>query len=232
MKPSQFHSNRQLHNWLVYNIGDRFLEQAIPHYKGIMYDLGCGEAPYKSFFLQYADQYVGVDWEGSMHNTIPDIVADLNELLPIDSEVADTVISLSVMEHLREPQTMLNEAYRILKPGGVMILQVPFQWMVHESPYDFFRYTPYGLEYLLKKARFIDITVTPQSGYFTMLIMKMNYFSLRFVRGPILLRLSIKALLVPFWTLGQLVAPLLDKLDRNWAEETTGFLVTAKKVWV
>ena len=79
---------------------------------------------------------------------------------------------------------MLNEAFRILKPGGAIVLQVPWQWRVHEAPHDYFRYTPYGLKYLFEKAGFVDVVVEPQSGFFTMWILKMNYFSTRFIRGP------------------------------------------------
>ncbi|PPK51363.1 methyltransferase domain-containing protein [Marinobacter persicus] len=229
MTMSQNHSNRQWHNWLVYDIGDHFLAKYSPNYKGTLYDLGAGESPYKDFFLQHADQYIAVDWAGSFHDTKADIAADLNKPLPIDSEVADTVVSLSVLEHLCEPQTMLNEAFRILKPGGGMVLQVPWQWWIHEAPFDFFRYTPYGLKYLFEKAGFVDVTVEPQSGFFTMWILKGNYFSQRFIRGPRPLRALVKAALLPFWYLGQKLAPLLDKLDKNWALETSGYYVTAKK---
>lgn len=118
MNISQNHSNRRAHNWLIYDVSDFFLSKAIPQYNGTLYDLGAGESPYKNFFLQHAKQYIAVDWAGSLHNTKADIAADLNMPLPISSEVADTVVSLSVMEHLCEPQTMLNEAFRILKAGG------------------------------------------------------------------------------------------------------------------
>jgi SAM-dependent methyltransferase len=198
-------------------------------YKGIFYDLGCGEAPYKSFFLKYADKYVGVDWTGSFHDTKAEISADLNLPLPIASEVADTVVSLSVLEHLCEPQTMLNEAFRILKRGGGIVLQVPWQWWVHEAPYDFFRYTPYGLLYLFEKAGFKDVLVEPQAGFFSMWTLKMNYFSLRFIRGPKPLRWLITSAMLPFWYVGQCLAPLLDKLDRNWEAEANGYFVTARK---
>jgi len=103
--------------------------------------------------------YIGVDWAGSSHEALADIVADLNKPLPIESCVADIVVSLSVLEHLCEPQTMLNEAYRILKKGGVMIIHVPWQWWVHEAPHDYYRYTPYGLTYMLKKAGFDKINI-------------------------------------------------------------------------
>jgi SAM-dependent methyltransferase len=227
--PEIQHPNRKSQNWLAYRIGDKFLKKYIPLYKGALYDLGCGEAPYKTFFLQYAETYVGVDWSGSFHNTKADIVADLNEKLPIEDAIADTVLSLSVMEHLHEPQVMLCEAYRILKPGGAIILQVPWQWWVHEAPFDFFRYTPYGLKYLFEKAGFEEILVEPQSGFFSMWILKANYFTARFVRGPLPVRLLIKGLLLPFWFLGQWAAPVLDRLDRNWIAESSGYYVTARK---
>jgi len=226
---SSRHSNRRHYNWLAYQTNDYFLEKYTSLYKGSVYDLGAGESPYKGFFLQHADQYFAVDWGGSYHGTKVDITADLNKPLPIESEVADTVVSLSVMEHLCEPQIMLNEAFRILKPNSAIVLQVPWQWWIHEAPYDFFRYTPYGLKYLFEKAGFVDVVVEPQSGFFTMWVLKMNYFSQRFILGPRLLRLVIKTLLLPLWYLGQKAAPLLDKLDKNWALEASGYFVTAKK---
>lgn len=198
-------------------------------FNGVLYDLGCGESPYKDFFLNHVCQYIGVDWSYSYHNTKADITANLNEPLPIASDVADTVVSFSVLEHLCEPQTMLNEAIRILKPGGTMLLQVPWQWWIHEAPYDYFRYTPYGLRYMFEKAGFIDVIVEPQAGFFTMWILKMNYFSSRFVCGTKTLRCLIKLTLLPIWCLGQLAAPFLDKLDRNWDAETSSYIVTAKK---
>jgi len=229
LKISQNHSNRQFHNWLAYNISDKFLLKYSPRYKGLLYDLGSGESPYKEFFLEYAEQYIAVDWAGSYHATKADIAADLNGPLPIESQVADTVVSLSVMEHLCEPQMMLDEAFRILKPGGNIILQVPWQWWIHEAPYDFYRYTPYGLKYLFDKAGFSEVEIEAQAGYFTTAILKWNYFSNRFVRGPTLIKGLVKLFLIPFWYIGQLVAPLLDKLDRNWPLESPGYYVTAKK---
>jgi SAM-dependent methyltransferase len=229
MSLSQQHSNRRAHNWIIYDIGDRYLLQHSHRFKGTLYDLGAGQSPFKSFFLMHAQRYVAVDWSGSFHKTEADIAADLNEPLPIGSGVADTVVSISVMEHLCEPQTMLNEAYRILKPGGQLVLQVPWQWWIHEAPYDYFRYTPYGLRYMLKKAGFVEVEVEAQSGFFTMWLVKFNYFTLRFIRGSRLLRWTIKALLLPIWYLDQKAAPYLDKLDKNWSAESTGYFVTARK---
>lgn len=184
MKPSKTHGNRQWYNWLLYDIGDRFLEKYAHYYRGSLVDLGCGEAPYKAYFLQYATYYIGVDWTKTVHNSQADVVSNLNEKIELEDSVADTVISLSVMEHLCEPQIFLNESYRILKEGGYMILQVPWQWWIHEAPHDYFRYTPYGLKYIFEKAGFTEIVVEAESGFFTTWIIKMHYFTLRFIRGP------------------------------------------------
>lgn len=229
MKPSQFHSNRGWHNWGIYNIGDKFLEKYSKHLKGHLVDLGCGEAPFKKYFLKFADTYTGVDWSNTFHNSAADVVSDLNVGINLDDEIADSIISISVMEHLCEPQIFLNESYRILKFGGEMVLQVPWQWWIHEAPHDYFRYTPYGLKYLFEKAGFTDVHVEAQSGFFTTWIVKMIYFSVRLIRGPKPLRWIVKAVLLPFWTVGQILSPYLDKLDRNWDAETQGYFVLARK---
>ena len=229
MKPSKFHSNRKLHNWLIYNNSDYFLEKYKDFYKGDMYDLGCGETPYRDYFLQYANSYTGVDWGETLHDLKADVVANLNEPIDIEDNKADSIVSLATLEHLSEPQTMLNEAFRILKPGGTIMLQTPWQWKIHEAPYDFFRYSPYALEYMLGKAGFTDVKVEAQSGFFTTLFIKLTYFLSRLVRGPKLLRFVISVILAPLMFILQALAPLLDKLDNNWPLESFAYVTTARK---
>ena len=222
------HANLRPHNWLIYVNHFRFLQKFNHYYHGHLYDLGCGEMPYKNWLLNYAEQYTGVDWGGSPHGLKADILADLNESLPIASEVADTVISLSVMEHLHAPQVFLGEAHRILKPGGAMIMQVPFMWWVHEAPFDYYRYTRYGLQYMFEKAGFTDVTVYPQTGFWVMWTLKFNYQTTRLVRGPWPMRKALGLLMRMTWAIDQHVAPWLD---HYWPceGETAGYFVTASK---
>ena len=83
---------------------------------------------------------------------------------------------------------------------------MPWQWWIHEAPHDYFRYTPYGLRYLLTQAGFRDITIEPQSGFFSMWVNKLNYFSLRAcVKGSPRRRWVVRRCLTPLWYLGQRV---------------------------
>lgn len=228
-KPSRYHSNRMKYNWLIYDIADKWLEEYSKYYRGVLVDLGCGEAPYKKYFLQYANEYIGVDWTKTLHNSKADVLSNLNKKIALEDDFADTIISLSVIEHLCEPQIFLNESYRILKEDGTMILAVPFMWWIHEAPHDYFRYTPYGLKYIFEKAGFKDIHVQPTTGFFTMLFLKMNYFSLRWIKGSKFRQFITKQLLRPFWYFSQKLAPLLDSMHRSWSLETQSFYVIAKK---
>ncbi len=223
------HSNEQAYNWLVYKNANRSIEKYTKYLRGRLYDLGCGAKAFEPIFHDHIDTYVGVDRANTEQESKTDIVADFNKPLPIEDEAADTVMAISLMVELYEPQTFVNESYRILKKDGYMIVEVPFQWWVHKSPHDYYRYTPYGLKYLFGKAGFSEIKIETAGGFFTMWFLKMNYFSRRLIRGPKALQWLIKACLTPFWYLGQIIAPYLDRLDNHPELETQAFWVIAKK---
>lgn len=228
-KPSKNHTNRKAYNWLLYDIADKYLIEYIPFYKGVMLDLGCADKPFEKFFTQYVDSYIGVDWENTSHRSRADIVSDLNKKIEIEDSYADTIVALNVLEHLYNPQLFLQETYRLLKSDGTLILHIPFQWWVHEAPHDYFRYTPYGLRYLLNNAGYEDIHIQPASGFFTTILMKINYFSLRAAKGSPTREKVVKTLLKPFWYVNQILAPKLDAMHRGWSLEAQSFFVVAQK---
>lgn len=211
----------QRFNFLIHQINQE-IAKSLP-YKGCVIDLGCGTAPYKEHILKVADQYIGVDWENSLHDqSNVNVFANLCETLPFDDNYTDTVVSFQVMEHLSEPTFFLSECYRILKSGGRIFITVPFMWHVHEAPHDYFRYTRYGLEYLLKKSGFIDVEIKENTGFWQMLILKFNYHTCRFARGPL------KYFWIPIWWIGQVISPILDKYDKH-PQETASYTVLARK---
>lgn len=133
-----------------------FYAEVIPRYAhGNLYDLGCGNVPLFEVYKVYVDQICCVDWPNSLHKAKHlDLEADLSKPLEVDSRSADTVILSDVLEHIYKPEVTLGEANRILRPGGCLILNVPFLYWIHEQPHDFFRYTEYALSKLVQDAGF------------------------------------------------------------------------------
>jgi len=215
-------------NWLAMRMGNRGVRERLDRIRGVVFDLGCGKRPFEREILGRAQRYVGVDWPHTLHGMCADIAADLNDPLPIRDAAADTVLALSVLEHLREPEHLLREAFRIMKPGAFLYVAVPFQWWVHEAPQDYYRFTRFGLEYLLAKAGFERVEVQETSGFWAMWFLKLNYQTTRLLVGPAPLRGLIRACLLPLWFSTQVLAPLLDRLW-PWPAETQGYNATAWK---
>lgn len=223
------HPHKSAVNWLIYDLTDEHMFRVIPLLTGNLYDLGCGERPYEFFFLEYCHTYTGVDWGGTVHELKADLVADLNKALPIPSDSADTVVSLSVLEHLSAPDVMLGEAFRILKPQGSLIMEVPFMWHVHEVPYDYARFTNFGLEHMLRKAGFIDIDIRPYSGVWVTLALKFNYQVARLIRGGSWSRRCILLALTPLLWITQSLGLWLDRIWPHSENETAGYFLTGRK---
>src|SRR5882672_6960003 len=80
-----------------------------------------------------------------------DIVADCTDMPQVRDNTAATVISCDTFEHVKDPFKAIDEIYRIMKPGGLLILSTVLTWGYHEYPGDYFRYTVEGLEHLCSK---------------------------------------------------------------------------------
>jgi SAM-dependent methyltransferase len=134
--------------------------QSRAHYaRGRLLDIGCGYQPYRHLFTQ-VDSYVGVDLPP---NNRVEAHADGMEL-PFLAASFDTVLCNEVLEHVPEPAKLIGEVTRVLKEGGILLLTTPQTWGLHHEPYDYYRYTKYGLRYLAEKYNLEIIEVTPTSG--------------------------------------------------------------------
>ena len=89
-----------------------------------------------------------------------DIVCDFEQPLPIESEKYDAVLLINVLEHIFEYRQLLGEVARVLRPGGMVIIVVPFLFPYHASPDDFHRYTAKALEHMLVVAGFEGAHIT------------------------------------------------------------------------
>ncbi len=70
----------------------------------------------------------------------------------------DVVLCTEVLEHLPEPQRAVDEMFRVLKPGGTLLLTTRFLFPIHDAPHDYFRFTKYGLRHLLRRFHVLELS--------------------------------------------------------------------------
>jgi SAM-dependent methyltransferase len=188
-------------------------------------DAGAGEGQYKRPFAK--QRYCGVDLgvgDAAWNYRGLDAVADLNAL-PFRDGFFDAALHIVTIEHLKEPARALSEISRTMRPGSALLIAAPHEWEVHQAPHDYFRYTRYGLAYLLEQAGFEVCELRPAGGYFRLLARRLLN-GLQFFAGGVRWVMFVPAaiLLVP----PALVLPWLDFLDRE-KNFTVGYVCTARK---
>ncbi|MEH6470966.1 MAG: class I SAM-dependent methyltransferase [Halopseudomonas sp.] len=134
----------------------RAMSDVSPALGGRLLDVGCGTKPYQSLFS--VDEYIGLDIDSdeSRARGVADYYYD-GKAFPFEDESFDSVLCNQVLEHVFNPDHFICEIFRILKPGGKLLLTVPFVWDEHEQPFDFARYSSFGLKALLTKQNFLLI---------------------------------------------------------------------------
>jgi len=114
--------------------------------------------------------YIGLDTihaKAHFGYEMPDTLYYDGNTWPIADETLDYILCTETLEHVLHPESMLAEAHRCLRPDGRMMITVPFSARWHFIPYDFWRYTPASLKYLLEQAGFKHITVYARGNALT-----------------------------------------------------------------
>lgn len=112
-------------------------------------DVGCGDLRYRKYAEKEGWECFFADFEARAEGV--SVLLDAHSL-PFKDESFDVVLVTEVLEHLADPRASLSEIHRVLRGNGEVILTVPFLWGMHEAPFDFFRYTEFGLDRLLQDA--------------------------------------------------------------------------------
>lgn len=166
--------------WALFNpffINRKLLSDAVrsesSHLSGKILDFGCGSKPYKSLFK--FDQYIGVDIENPGHphcNEQVDVFFD-GKSLPFEDASFDACFSTEVFEHVFEIDQTMREIRRVLRPGGKVFVTTPFVWDEHEAPYDYCRYTSFGLRNVFERNGF-EVLVQKKLGTFSQVILQLK----------------------------------------------------------
>ena len=145
------------------------IKESLPCFNGRMCDIGCGQMPYREYIMSNSAvrEYTGLDIESALvynKNVKPDYTWD-GKRMPFEDDIFDCAFGTEVLEHCPEPESVLKETCRVLKPGGVFFFTVPFLWNLHEVPHDEYRYTPFSLERHLKNSGFNNIEIHATGGW-------------------------------------------------------------------
>jgi len=195
----------------------RGLYRAVKGFRGYMHgrmlDFGCGSKPYRELFDVVT--YIGTDIAVSGHdhsNEDIDVYYD-GKTLPFGENEFDSVFSSEVFEHVFNLDEILDELRRVLKPGGKMLITLPFVWDEHEIPYDFARYTSFGITHILQQKGFHVLEQRKTTHYVeTVFQMWAAYVSQHIIPKNKIVRIALTPLFVmPINALGFVFGALLPK---------------------
>ena len=130
------------------------IKDLLPELNGTLLDIGCGSKPYQQY-CSNINKYIGLELD-TKNNRVQkkaDYYYDgIN--FPFNDKEFDSILCNQVLEHVFNPEKFLSEINRVLKNGGKFVISVPFVWDEHEQPYDFARYSSFGLKHLFEKHGF------------------------------------------------------------------------------
>lgn len=178
--------------------------------RGRLLDVGCGRKPYRDLFP--AHEYVGMelDTPANRASKQAEVFYD-GHTFPFQSREFDGIVCNQVLEHVFEPDRFLQEMHRVLRPGGQLLLTVPFVWDEHEQPWDYARYSSFGLRSLLEKNGFEVVEQRKTNADVRVLFQLVNayLYKVLWTRWSALNLLICAIVMAPFNILGALLHRLL-----------------------
>ena len=188
----------------------RGLEEFFPHLTGDVLDVGCGRKPYRSFAS--ATRYVGVDIDTPTTRAlgVADVFYD-GRHLPFPDDSFDAVLCSQVFEHVFTPREFLAEILRVLRPGGRLVMTVPFVWDEHEQPHDYARYSSFGLTSVIRAAGFDGVMLRKSIADARVLFQLVNAYLYKIThsRRQWINALAMAFLMAPVNLLGLLLGSIL-----------------------
>lgn len=128
------------------------------YFGGAMLNAGCGNRDLGPWAAQHG---VGATTNYDIASDLPGAIIGSLDALPFANAAFDTILCNAVLEHVEHPEAVIAELARVLRPGGHVILAVPFLQPYHECPRDFRRYSSEGLVALGQAAGLRVVAINP-----------------------------------------------------------------------
>lgn len=195
--------------------------------QGNVLDVGCGRKPYESLFD--CDHYTGLelDTPENRQNQKVDLFYD-GKHIPVSDAYFDNIVMFEVLEHVFNPDEFVAELYRVLKPGGAMLMTAPFVWDEHSQPYDYARYSSFGLKFMLEKHGFAIVEQRKTLADIRILFQLINSYIFRLLhtRNTNMNMFLCLVFMSPFNILGQVLYKVLPKNEDLYLDN----VILGKKV--
>ncbi|TMQ74080.1 MAG: class I SAM-dependent methyltransferase [Candidatus Eisenbacteria bacterium] len=214
-------------NWIINRLIAAAAARTRRYAHGTLLDVGCGSMRARPWYQDRITRYLGIELPTSPYPLAQGIAAFARgEALPFRDGSIDTVVAVSMITCTPEPQRVIDEAYRVLSPGGALIIEFTQMVPVHDEPHDYLRFTHYAARWLLERAGFEMVECLPVGGLMTRVALSLMAPLNRINRGPtrVLTELPVRLLYIVI----QLGFALLDRV---WFDpkEVIANLVVARR---
>jgi SAM-dependent methyltransferase len=214
----------------------RPLRPAIRSLRGKVLDVGAGQSPWRDW-LPPGAAYHGIDVghadEFGMMGEQPDVEYYDGYIMPLPNDDFDAALCIEVLEHAPDPSLLLAEVARVLRPGGTLILTVPWSARRHHIPHDYHRFTRERLAVLLVRAGFANIVIRERGNDVAAIANKMIVLCMRLVRPRPLRRVvwtwPLLALAGPVAAAFLVAAHCSLALRLGSRDDPLGYFVTAER---
>jgi 2-polyprenyl-3-methyl-5-hydroxy-6-metoxy-1,4-benzoquinol methylase len=211
----------------------RHLKSFLPGVSGTIADVGAGQSPFKHLLNKEVTRYVALDiyTADDFGYRNPDVVQFDGQTIPLDADSVDAVLCTEVLEHVENAQALVDEMHRIVKPGGPVVITVPWSARYHYIPHDYHRFTPSRLANIF--AAFSSVRVQPRGTDITAIVSKLIVAYLRLLRPRhrlwLLVTLLVAIAFAPLLAIAVLVGHASVHLGFGSADDPLGYTVWAKK---
>lgn len=161
-------SYKKLDSFLTRDFTHDTMLDALNSFEGTLLDVGCAQMHYKTLFTSppyRVTRYIGLDFENNPTYEYHSDITWQNGRIPLEDKTVNCVICTEILKNFPEPESLLKEIKRVLKPRGFLFLTVPFFWPMQNWSHREYRFTPFSLQQQLVNSGFTDIDISPKGGW-------------------------------------------------------------------